>query len=371
MLIKVYSWQPFFNDIFKITLQTPEHRSYGSGVLLAGSEYVLTAAHLFSDNPALNEIQITNGYGLTVGLVAQVFKHPFWDNNPSDYNHDLALIKLTQPLNAMGYELYRDKNEIGQTFTRVGFSGSDIVSGKNTYDAFTDQINATYGTKIQAGTQLLYDYDDGTPQHDAVGKLLGLSHLGLGSDETMSQTGLSGGSTFIDGKIAGIGSYIFRSEATDVNGIIDSSIGELGSDTRISEHTDWIDFITLGNPIYTPPTHSLQVMTSVVEPNFGSVKNYFLASFGESLTQAISFDFRTLDGTAIAGIDYLATQGRIELQVGQDHVAIPVTILGDKVVEPDETFFLEVSNPDGFYFPNNALVLTAMHTIIDNDTAIF
>lgn len=99
--------------------------------------------------------------------------------------------------------------------------------------------------------------------------------------------------------------------------------------------------------------------------------NYFLAFLGQSLTQAVSFNFRTLDGTAIAGIDYLATQGRAELQVGQDHVAIPVTILGDKIAETNETFFLEVSNPVGFSFPNDALVLTAMHTIIDNDTAIF
>lgn len=368
MLTKVYAGQPFFNDIFKITLQTAQHRSYGSGVLLAGGEYILTTAHLFADNPTLSEIQITNGYGLTAGFAAQVFIHPFWNNNPVNYNHDLALIKLSQPLTTTGYELYREKNEIGQTFTRVGFSGTDIVSGKNTYDAFTDQINAFYGTLVQAGTQLLYDYDDGTARHDAIGTLLNLPHLGLGSEETMSQIGLSGGGTFINGKIAGVGSYIFRSESTDVNGFIDSSVGELGSDTRIFAHTDWIDFITQGNPTYTPPTKPSEVIARVTEPNFGSIVNYFLASFSQPLTQTISFDFRTLDGTAIAGLDYLATQGRMELKAGQDHIAIPVTILGDKIAEEDETFFLEVSNPVGFNFPNNALVLTAMHTIIDNDS---
>lgn len=158
MLTKIYSGQAFFSDIFKITLQTPQHRSYGSGVLLSGGQYILTAAHLFSENPALSEIQITNGFGLTVESAAQIFIHPFWDNNPADYNHDLALIKLSQPLaSTSGYELYREKNEIGQTFTRVGFSGTEIVSGKNTYDAFTDQINPFYGTLVQSGTQLLYD----------------------------------------------------------------------------------------------------------------------------------------------------------------------------------------------------------------------
>jgi hypothetical protein len=49
----------------------------------------------------------------------------------------------------------------------------------------------------------------------------------------MSQAGLSGAPTFINNQIAGIGSYIFRSDATDVNNVIDSSFGEMGSDMRV------------------------------------------------------------------------------------------------------------------------------------------
>jgi hypothetical protein len=372
MLTKVYAGQPFFDGNFKITEQVGDKRSYGSGILLASGNYILTAAHLFSNNPSLSNVHVLDANGQSIGAVAQIFTHPLWDNNPADYNHDLALIKLSQPLTQVtSYEIYRDKNEIGQTFMRVGFSDNGLVSGKNTYDALTDQINTSFGTRIETGSQLLYDYDDGTSQHDAIGQLLNLQNLGLDGDETMSQNGLSGGGTFIDNKIAGIGSFIFRSDLSDVNSVIDSSIGELGSDTRVSTHADWIDFVAQGNPIYTPPTVKSEVMTSVVEPNFGSVVNYFLASFGQALTNAISFDFRTLDGTAIAGLDYLTTQGRIELHAGQDHISIPVTILGDKIVEMTETFLLEISNPVDFSLPNNALVLTATHTIVDNDTIIF
>jgi hypothetical protein len=372
MLTRVYAGQPFFDGVFKITEQIGNKRAYGSGVLIAGGEYILTAAHLFSENPTLANVHILNANSQNVSAVAQIFTHPLWDNNPADYNHDLAIIKLAQPLTqTTSYDIYRDKNEIGQIFTRVGFSDSSIVAGKNTYDALTDKINPFFGTRIEVGAQLLYDYDDGMAQHDAIGQLLNLPNLGLGSEETMSQAGLSGGGTFIDSKIAGVGSFIFRSDLSDVNSVIDSSIGELGSDTRISTHADWIDFITQGNPIYAPPTIKSEVMNSVVEPNFGSVMNYFLASFGEPLTQPVSFDFRTLNGTAIAGQDYLATQGQIDLQAGQNYIAIPVTILGDKIVEIDETFSLEVSNPVGFSLPNNALVLIATHTIVDNDTVIF
>ena len=100
-------------------------------------------------------------------------------------------------------------------------------------------------------------------------------------------------------------------------------------------------------------------MLKVPEPNYGSVVNYFLASFSEPLKQDISFDYRTLDGTANAGLDYVATQGRIDMRVGQDHVAIPVTILGDKLAEADETFVLEVKLGE--------ITLVAVHTIVDND----
>ena len=47
------------------------------------------------------------------------------------------------------------------------------------------------------------------------------------------------------------------------------------------------------------------------------------------------------------------------MDAGQDHVAIPVTILGDKFAEADETFVLEVKL--------GGITLVAVHTIVDND----
>ena len=330
--------------IFKITLQGHE---YGSGVLLAGGQYILTAAHLFN---TLSDLTINANAHATA-----IYIHPNWKNDPSNYNHDLALIKLDHPL-AGGYEIYRGSSEIGQTFTRIGYN---LVSGKNTYDAYTDIINPLWGNTIDAKTQLLYDYDDGTPQHDALGLLFNLNNLGLGSIESMSRPGLSGAPTFINNQIAGIGSYIFRSDLSDVNNVIDSSFGEMGSDMRVSAEADWIDFVTKGNPIYVEPKVKADVMLKVPEPNYGSVVNYFLASFSEPLKQDISFDYRTLDGTAIAGLDYVATQGHMDLHAGQDHVAIAVTILGDKLVEGEETFAMEVKL--------GGITLVAVHTIVDND----
>ncbi len=371
MLTKIYSDDVLYAQVFKITIQVGENHSYGSGVLLTGGQYILTAAHLFSENPSLSDVHVVNAAGQTVSAAAEIYSHPNWVNNPTSYNHDLAIIKLAQPQAiTAGYQIYRATTEIGQTFIRAGYFGNDLVAGKNTYDALSDIVNTSYSSHIEVGSQLLYDYDDGSIQHDVLGQLFNLPNLGLGSTETMSQSGLSGGGTFIDGKIAGIGSFIFSS-SLDIDSVTNSSFGELGSDTRISIHADWIDYITKGNPIYTAPTTKSEVMTNVPEPNYGSVVNYFFAAFNNWLTQDISFNFRTLNGTAIAGEDYVATQGQITLHTGQNHVAIPVAILGDKIAEADETFLLEVSQPIGFNLPNNALVLTATHTIIDNDKLLF
>jgi hypothetical protein len=111
--------------------------------------------------------------------------------------------------------------------------------------------------------------------------------------------------------------------------------------------------------VYVEPKVKSEVMTKVPEPNYGSVVNYFLASFSEPLKQDFSFDYRTLDGTANAGLDYIATQGHIDMRIGQDHVVIPVTILGDKLAEGDETFVLEVRF--------GGITLVAVRTIVDND----
>jgi len=338
-------------QVFKLSLQG---KTYDSGVLLSGGQYILTVAHLFNTNSLPSDLTITNANAHATAI----YIHPYWRNDPSSYNHDLALIKLDRPLTG-GYEIYRGTAEIGQTFTRIGYVGNQLVEKQNTYDAYTNIVNPLWGNSIEPNTQLLYDYDDGTPAHDALGVLFNVNNLGLGSSESISQPGLSGAPTFINNQIAGIGSYIFRSDSTDVNSVVDSSFGEMGSDMRVSAEADWIDYVTKGNPMYVEPKVKVDVMLKVPEPNYGSVVNYFLASFSEPLKQDFSFDYRTLDGTANAGLDYIATQGHIDMRIGQDHVVIPVTILGDKLAEGDETFVLEVRF--------GGITLVAVRTIVDND----
>ena len=51
--------------------------------------------------------------------------------------------------------------------------------------------------------------------------------------------------------------------------------------------------------------------------------------------------------TGTAGQDSLAVHGTLNIYPNENQVVIAVEIIGDKVIEPDETFYLDLSNPAG------------------------
>ena len=51
----------------------------------------------------------------------------------------------------------------------------------------------------------------------------------------------------------------------------------------------------------------------------------------------------TVDGTAVAGADYVARTGQVVFAPGVSAVTVPVTLLGDWLIEPDETFTIALS----------------------------
>ena len=59
----------------------------------------------------------------------------------------------------------------------------------------------------------------------------------------------------------------------------------------------------------------------------------------------ITMSFATADGTAIAGVDYVPAAGSLTLPPGTTSLTAPLTIIGDLADEPDERFFVALSNP--------------------------
>jgi len=69
----------------------------------------------------------------------------------------------------------------------------------------------------------------------------------------------------------------------------------------------------------------------------------------------------------MAGSDYIAVSGKLNLYPGENQAVIPVEIVGDTVPEPSETFYLDVFNPVGGSFGEGVVKLTAVRTILYDD----
>lgn len=81
--------------------------------------------------------------------------------------------------------------------------------------------------------------------------------------------------------------------------------------------------------------------------------------------QPVTVAWRTADGTAVAGSDYAAASGTVTFPAGVTHQEVAVNVLGDSVVEADETFSVILSSPTGA----SLATPTASGTIVNDDAA--
>ena len=83
---------------------------------------------------------------------------------------------------------------------------------------------------------------------------------------------------------------------------------------------------------------------SVAEGNSGTRNLTFTVTLSPASSQTVSVAWATANGTATAGSDYNANSGTLSFSAGQTSRTVAVTVRGDQTVEPDETFFLNLSN---------------------------
>ncbi|HEX3083838.1 MAG TPA: Calx-beta domain-containing protein, partial [Pyrinomonadaceae bacterium] len=104
---------------------------------------------------------------------------------------------------------------------------------------------------------------------------------------------------------------------------------------------------------------------TVTEGNSGTVNATFTVSLSTTSAQTIKVDFATADGTATAPADYQANSGTLTFNPGDLTKTITVLVNGDTMDEPNETFFVNLSNAA------NAVILNSQGqgTINDNDAA--
>jgi hypothetical protein len=364
---------------------------YATGTLLFDGRAILTAAHLFTGKGGTAQVSFETRSGTQTLTGTKIVKHPGHDTQS---NNDLALVWLSSaaPTGAERYELYRDANEIGQTFSMVGYGRTGIgatgatsseaaspirLTASNLFDAEASHLKSYLGPAMAwtplADSQLIADFDDGSATHDALGRLIHRNDLGLGWAEGLIAPGDSGGPALISGQVAGVASYTARLSlgfiSPDIDTESNSSFGEIAAWQRVSHYQQWIDqSLRMNYP--NAPTKPEDVKLEVAEHNSGTSFAYFLLQFTgmrSDPNQILSVDYATRNGTATAGSDYIAASGRLNLYPDENSAVIAVEVIGDTTPEPDETFYLDVFNPVGGSFGEGVIKLTAVRTIVDDD----
>jgi hypothetical protein len=110
------------------------------------------------------------------------------------------------------------------------------------------------------------------------------------------------------------------------------------------------------------PTLSINDVT-VTEGNVGTTTATFTVTLSTASGRAVTLDWTTSAGSATAGADYLTASGSRTITAGSTATTIGVTVNGDVLDEPNESFGFTLSNP------GNATITdgSGLATITDDD----
>ena len=108
------------------------------------------------------------------------------------------------------------------------------------------------------------------------------------------------------------------------------------------------DAQALGTIASDDPQPSLAIDdVAVAEGDAGTADAVFTVTLSGPSSEVVSASWATADGTAVAGEDYAAASGSVSFAPGSVSETLSVSVSGDTSVEPDETFFVDLSAPLG------------------------
>ena len=126
-----------------------------------------------------------------------------------------------------------------------------------------------------------------------------------------------------------------------------------------------------------PPSGAVVSVSSVSKPEGtpiagNSASNFttftFTISYTGTLTTSIKVNWQTANGSALGGQDYQQNSGQVTLTPTVTSQSISVTVFADKTFEPNENFFVNLTNPGLSGFSNYTLgTATGVGTIVNDD----
>jgi hypothetical protein len=105
------------------------------------------------------------------------------------------------------------------------------------------------------------------------------------------------------------------------------------------------DFRGLGTIVDDDTSRISIADASKAEGNSGTSVLNFTVSLDRANDRTVTVQYATANGTAAAGSDYVAASGTLSFSPGQTAKTIGITINGDTVYEPNETFTVNLASP--------------------------
>ncbi|HXI29135.1 MAG TPA: MBG domain-containing protein, partial [Vicinamibacterales bacterium] len=115
-----------------------------------------------------------------------------------------------------------------------------------------------------------------------------------------------------------------------------------------------------------PPEVSIAPAATITEGNAGTTNIAVAVTLSQTHTESVWVTYKTSDGTATAGSDYVNTTGTLQFYPGTKTQNIYIPVYGDTVGEASEYFYVDISNPV------NATLTAATRatmTIVDDDNS--
>jgi Ca2+-binding RTX toxin-like protein len=89
----------------------------------------------------------------------------------------------------------------------------------------------------------------------------------------------------------------------------------------------------------------------------------FQINLAETSSQPITINYQTLNGTALAGQDYVAKTGSVTFAPGETKKTVTVTLIDNNLSQADETFFLKGSSTGPVTFLQSTAIAKVTDTI--------